>query len=86
MRSMKYPIIISTREALDIALDNEWSVIYIDEKLYPKIRGQIDDIMGGCGYVAAAKAGKHGVFYLRPSRSDGFDLDIHQIYDPKGIL
>lgn len=86
MRSEKYPIIISTRKALDTVLDSRWSVIYVDEKLYTKILGQIDGIMVKAGYVAAEKTGKHGVFYLRSGGDDAFDPNIHEIYDPMGIL
>lgn len=86
MGATKCPIIVSKRKALDIALDCHWCVICIDERLYPGVQGQIDEIMAGAGYVAAEKTGKHGVFYLRSGEDGAFDPDIHEIYDPMDIL
>ena len=83
MKASIFPVIVSTREALNIALDSGCSVIYIDEKLLSSIPDQIDDMMGRSGHTATMKAGKHGMFYLN-DRS--FDPELHKIHDPMKIL
>lgn len=83
MKASKFPIIVSTREALDIALDSGCSVIYIEEKLLSSIPDQIDDMMGRSGYTAIMKEMDHGIFYLNDRT---FDPRLHKIHDPMKIL
>lgn len=86
LKTNKVPIIITTQEALYTALDESPSVIYIDMELYTPLRNEIKPLLAQHGYARAPQGGMNGVFYLKCSGTNRFDLELHEIYDPFNIL
>lgn len=82
----KMPAIVTTGEALENALVNECSVIYIDETLYVQCWEYVNGKMDAHGYVALEKVGKHGIFFLKREGEEPFDPEQPEIYDPYDIL
>lgn len=81
MDAKNIPVIVTTRAALETALDLKLRIIYIDETLYMR---ELDEILASNGYVKSGQAGRRGVFFL--SHTGDIDPDTAKIYDPYNIL
>ena len=79
-----FPVIITTKKALENALSEEYGVIYIDDALYAKNAQWVQESMNNQGYSPAEKKGLHGVFYIR--KGEGISPSVKDIYDPFQIL
>lgn len=86
MESKIMPVIVTTLEALYGSIDDGAGNIYIDGILFSQVRKEAEEILKNGGYTSAVQPGKHGVFFIRCQESNGLEPDIHEIYDPLGIL
>lgn len=79
------PVIITTVAALEKALAEEFTLLYVDAQLYGGHRRQCDALLEqfGCRCV---KQGHKGVFFQRYVGEKEEDIGEGDIYDPLGIL
>jgi len=86
MKLQRMPIIVTTKEALDASVTDRTGVIYVGNELYLPEKESIDYKMALQGYQKAKKQVNKGIFFVRSGGEKGFDEDLHEIYDPFGIL
>ena len=86
MKQKMYPIIVSTMEALNLSIKDEYSVIYVDNGMLADGREQILEFMSKHGYIVPKKEGKSGMFFVKETGRSGFDPRKHEIYDPYDTL
>ncbi len=85
MGNQAVPIIITTIGALEVALREEFPLLYLDELLYLRHSSRCLDLLTqyGCRLVLA---GKKGMFYQRKLTDSEPDIHPEDIYDPMHIL
>lgn len=86
MKLQRIPVIVTTKEAWDIAMAEKAPIIYVANELYWPETETIDRHMAVQNYEKANKQGYRGIFFVRSGGENGFDERIHEIYDPFGIL
>lgn len=78
--SIVHPIMVSTYEALERALESNWCAIYVESYIYKQMESKIMDLMYSSGYFLSDHYYYKGVMFLKTS------LHASEILDPMGIL